>query len=231
MLAIDVTQSNRFGLAVGAQIILGHAQGAIIRAGGEVLVTGNANAGAASAGMPGQLQATLGPLGYVGIACEGSGGVARRNNVGNVAVGNLLGIGAGESTAVGDTNAKGAYVEATTSLSNLRLLNGLIRVTAIKSVAREEVAGSVRRRSTNGTRIAGLTIAGVPITVSSAPDTRVNVPGFGYLVLNEQVIPPLDKQGLMQVTGLRLVINQNNILKLAPGAQLSIARATAATLR
>jgi hypothetical protein len=76
--------------------------------------------------------------------------------------------------------------QSTSELEAVSVLNGLVsadNVTAIASSYRNAAgAGS----NADGSGFVNLVVNGVPITTDVAPNTRVELPGVGYAVLNEQ---------------------------------------------
>jgi hypothetical protein len=91
------------------------------------------------------------------------------------------------SGAIG-TAAAGA--QSTATVANVNILGGLITATeVIATVASSRTAGGARSNAT-GTTFANLTVAGTPVTAGDAPvapNTQMNLPGVGYVVLNEQI--------------------------------------------
>jgi hypothetical protein len=51
------------------------------------------------------------------------------------------------------------------------------------------------------------------------------------LLFNEQKVTAANKKGTMSVTGLRLIIDKVNVLGLAVGSQITVARAEATAQR
>src|SRR5712692_3982528 len=69
---------------------------------------------------------------------------------------------------------------------NLNLLGGMITSTRIQASALS-TASSTGATSTVSSTFTGLNVAGTP--TDPAPNTRENLPGVGYVILNEQYGP------------------------------------------
>jgi len=81
-------------------------------------------------------------------------------------------------------------VSATTSAeaADVNMLNGLIRAKAVLALATSYANGTTAASESDGSTLLNLVIAGVSYADGApAPNTRVALPGFGYVVLNEQL--------------------------------------------
>lgn len=111
------------------------------------------------------------------------------------------------------------------------------KATLIRSEA-SSLATSVGSTSNSaGTQFLGLSVFGIPIAGTPAPNTTLVLPGIGFIVLNEQFC---DNGGVasgtctgkphsgITVRALRVVVTvANNILGLNPGVELVVAEAHA----
>jgi hypothetical protein len=61
--------------------------------------------------------------------------------------------------------------------------------------------------STGSATITGLTVAGNPVTVSTGPNTTLNIAGVGILHINEQTVTGSAPSSGITVNALRLEIN------------------------
>jgi len=80
-------------------------------------------------------------------------------------------------------------VTATTSAeaADVTILNGLITAKQVLALATSYANGTRAASESNGSTLLNLVIAGVPYGDGApAPNTRVALPGVGYVVLNEQ---------------------------------------------
>lgn len=227
MLVVDVKVANRFELDVGAQIVIGHAVSGYTRNEPPASVSGQAYLTLASTEIGVDLENQIGKAAFVSIGCEGTDGKTRTNNIDSLAVGRLLSLGTGETTAFGGPSATGADARTTATVESVRLLNGLISATTIKAAARETVVNGVRTRSTAGSTFGGLRITGISLPLTIPANFRVPLVGLGYVILNEQ-IKPAPGGGRTQANGLRLVVTTPNLIfRLPVGTQITIAHADA----
>ncbi len=83
-----------------------------------------------------------------------------------------------------------ALVSATTTAeaAKVRVLDGLITADAVLAVATSYANGVAAASEANGSALVGLVVNDLSYgDVPPAPNTRVNLPGVGYVVLNEQI--------------------------------------------
>ena len=83
-----------------------------------------------------------------------------------------------------------ALVSATTTAeaAKVRVLDGLITADAVLAVATSYANGVVATSEASGSALVGLVVNGLSYgDVTPGPNTRVPLPGVGYVVLNEQI--------------------------------------------
>lgn len=86
-----------------------------------------------------------------------------------------------------DTQASTA--QSTAHLENVNVLNGLITAETVIAATSSWVSGAAGWNA-EGSSFTNLVVNGVPLGSGDylpAPNTRVNLPGVGYAVLNEQI--------------------------------------------
>ena len=76
-----------------------------------------------------------------------------------------------------------------------------------------------------GTQFVGLTVAGVPISGTPAPNTKLTLPGVGYVILNQQTSHVGTASAGLTVIGIHLVVNLSTPLA-ALGTQINVGFAT-----
>ena len=230
-IVVEIKAANSFGLPVGAKLVLAHAISGFLRTDIPAFVGGQAYAASANAKVGSTLQAQIGKQALVTIGCEGTGGVTRTNTIAAINAGNVLRTGTGTTTAFGGRDGSGTIARTTARVENATLLNRtlgpVISFTAITAVAEDQWNGSVHTRSTAGTQFAALRVLGINLPVNIAPNTRIDLPLLGYVILNEQIVPSAATNGAMQVNGLRLVITVANTLGLPVGSEIVVAHADA----
>src|SRR5213594_3519283 len=83
-----------------------------------------------------------------------------------------------------------ALVSATTTAeaANVNVLNGLITADAVLAVATSYANGVAASSDASGSELVGLVVNGLSYgDVTPAPNTRLTLPGVGYVVLNETI--------------------------------------------
>lgn len=124
------------------------------------------------------------------------------DEAGDVTVATL--VTAQDVSAIASGMADGAYSDAGSSatLGTVRILGGLIRAEGIVAMAWSTAEGS----DTEGSGFGGLVVNGVAIE-NPAPNTRVNLPGVGYVILNEQI----PEAGGITVNMIHVVLQQSTL--------------------
>jgi len=128
------------------------------------------------------------------------------------------------SGSIGDA----AAAQSVATVFNVNLLNGLITASSLTATVSSTSNGAQATSNALGSTVADLVVNGVQLTsgdASIAPNTRVTLPGVGYVVLNEQ-LPTGDG---VRTTGLTVnlihVVLQNDLTGLQTG-ELIVGSAT-----
>jgi hypothetical protein len=224
MLTVVVTQNNDFGLPVGSRIVVAHAVSGFSRSEPAVIVGGQAYAATALTTTD-AFKNRVGKAAFVVIGCEGTNGKTRTNNVNTLDVGEVLSSGTGVTTAFGGPTASGTVAKTTATVENVKLLGSLIVADTVKAVAQDTFKNGERFSSTQGTQFVGLEVAGVAVPVDVEPNTRIELPGIGFVIVNEQILPEPGSTARTQVNGLRVKVNKNNTLGVPVGTQIIVAHA------
>ena len=229
MLTVQVTTQNSFNLPVGAQIVVGHAASGYKRSVAAAAAGGQAFAAQANTTIGVELENKIGKAAFVAVGCAGTDGKTRTNTIATLAAKPALTLGTGDTTAFSGPSGGGTLVRTTAKVESLSLLNGLVSATTITAVAQETYQGGVRTRSTKGSGFVGLRVAGLVVPVTARPNTKLTLPGIGYVVVNEQIVPA--SGGRTKVSGIHIVVTTANTLKLPVGAEIIVAHAEAQALR
>jgi hypothetical protein len=231
MLTVVVTEANSFGLPVGSRIVVAHAVSGYSRTDVKAELGGQAYAASALTTTD-LIKNRVGRAAYVVVGCEGTGGKVRTNNVNSLDVGQTLSSGTGTTSAYGKQLATGGEAKTTATVEDLSLLNGLITADAVKAVAQDKLSDGQRTSSTEGSGFVNLIVGGILVPLDAAPNTRLSLPGIGYVIVNEQKVPTSPTStARVQVNGLRIVINKVNALGLPVGTQIIVAHADATAVR
>lgn len=115
------------------------------------------------------------------------GGIAT-SDLDGANVAGLLGASALNSISTGMIDTHDATAQTTSELGAVQVLNGLISADQVLAVASSYANGTAAGSDAVGSQLMGLVVAGQSITAMPAPNTRIALPGVGYVVLNEQTV-------------------------------------------
>lgn len=139
------------------------------------------------------------------------------------AAGHGLGNAAGSVSRIA-TNADGdlgaGNVTSVTRLMDGELLSGVVRVHDVRAEA--SVVGG---RPTGGVTYGSVVVAGVGY-VNPLPNTRVDIPNVGVVILNEQLVSEGGNPAMV-VRAARLQISEPSLFDLPRGTELILAHAAA----
>lgn len=228
MIEINVTKENSFSLPVGTQIVIGHAASGFSRKQIPIVVGGAAWAAEGKSDLDTQSKNEIGRAAFVSLPCNGTGDGTNENTTSALSAGSAFSLGSAHTSAFGGPTDAGTKARTMASVDNVRLLDGLIVAGNVTAVAQETIAQSGRRtRSAQGSGFSALRVLGTPVPGSVPPNMKMQLPGFGYVVLNEQIIPKDSSDNSTRVNGMRVVITSSNPLSLVVGSQIIVAHAGA----
>ncbi|HEV2633846.1 MAG TPA: choice-of-anchor P family protein [Actinocrinis sp.] len=167
---------------------------------------------------------SLGPLVNADYECKAAAGTANATvasaNLG--AVGNLGVLTTAASGAIGADGTRTAAASAVTT--GVSLLGGLVTADALNTTARAQqpltTSGPGTITLSGGAVFTNLKIAGVSIAANPGPNTTINLPLIGSIVLNQQT--PI-------AGGAGITVNALNITLLT-GTHVTLSTSTAALL-
>ena len=114
-----------------------------------------------------------------------AGGTMAQDQASNVAIADMVTAQDAFAIVTGDgTDASDAVSSAT--LESVSILNGLITADGIVAMASSTVDGTGANSNAEGSSLANLVVNGVQVS-DPAPNTRMDLPGVGYVVFNEQI--------------------------------------------
>lgn len=224
MITVVVTQNNSFGLPVGARIVVGHAASGFSRTQPKANLGGQAYTAYAKTSSP-LLANEVGRAAFIFVGCEGTGGKVKRNNISDVGIDGILSLGAGDTTAYGRQLVSGGVAKTSARVAGVDLLGGLIKADTITAAAQDTYRNGVRTSSTAGTQFANLKVLNVPLPINVRPNTRISLPGIGYVVINQQIIPKPTSTARTQVNGLHVYVTTQNLLGIPVGTEIIVAHA------
>jgi hypothetical protein len=163
----------------------------------------------------------LGPCGIVEPP------VHNENTVANASSPPLFSTGVINTTADGTEPVAGTLqAMATADVHDANLLAGLITADQIKAVSTTTHDNMGFHTSANGSTFVNLVVAGIPIIVNPPPNTDIVLPGFGHVVLNEQITRLRATSASFTVNMIHVFITQANILNIPIGTQIIVSHAT-----
>ena len=160
------------------------------------------------------------------LGCTSVPGITHTNTAASVTVPGVLSAGTIDTSAASQTTASGLAATSSTTIQSASLLGGLVTATAVKSVSttsRNSSSGAFGV-SAAGTTFVGLKVAGVPVSGTPAPNTKLTLPGVGYVILNQQTSHVGSSSADLTVIGLHVVVTLGT--PLAPtGTQIVVSSA------
>lgn len=168
-----------------------------------------------------------GPTANVTMGCTTIAGQTKQNNTATTSVPGLVSTGTTVNTLKSLADGSTSTMSASSDVQNVSLLAGLITLDALHAVSNTSWNGT-SFSSTGGTTFVNLRIAGKSITASPAPNTKINLAGLGYVVLNQQIkkAPKGKPTQSFTVNAVHVVVNQQNVLGLKLGTDIIIGSAT-----
>jgi hypothetical protein len=178
---------------------------------------------------PGSSDVGSGPT-AVSVLCTEKTGISDTNSVSNVSLPPIAITGVVDTSVASAVVSGGTAATATANVAGLSLLGGLITADAVKSVS-SSISGSTGfSTSAAGTTFTNASVLGIPVLIHVAPNTRIALPGIGFVILNEQQ-PQVTLTGAsLTVNSIHVHVTQTNILGLQVGTQLIVAHAQSNTL-
>ena len=105
-------------------------------------------------------------------------------------------------------------------------LGGVITADEVKAVSTTTHDNSGFHTNAEGSTFVNLVVAGVPITVNPPPNTNISLPGFGHVVLNEQITRVRSTSASFTVNMIHVFITEANVLNIPIGTQIIVSHAS-----
>lgn len=181
-LDIDILNSNSFGLPVGAHLIIGHAESKFSRSIPKQIACASGYAVSAF----GQALATAQTGPWVTERAPETGGhieasAAGATLPGIASIGAFRGAGDTQITPTLDGKVSGGA-------GGFTLLGGLIKADAIQGEAHAFVGPDGMPDATSSGSVGKITIAGNVFEATPGNNSRLEVPGVGHIIVNEQKV-------------------------------------------
>jgi len=154
---------------------------------------------------------SLGPSALSALGCDTGEPRGMSNTVATVDYQPLITTGVINTRAEPVTLTGGTAARTKATIYALDVLDGLITADVITAVSSATHVDGVFGVSAKGSSFANLRIAGVPIEVTTPPNTRIDLPGGSYVILNEQVSRIRPSGSELTVNMLHVVLRAGTI--------------------
>lgn len=162
--------------------------------------------------------------------CTESTGISDSNSVATVSLPGIASTGVVDTSVASAVAGSSTSSTATSTVNGLSLLGGLVAADAVKSVSSSISSASGFSTSAAGTIFTNAKVLGLPVLLNVAPNSRIVLPGIGYVILNEQMSSVSSTAAKLTVNAVHIHVSEVNVLGLPVGLQLIIAGAESSTL-
>src|SRR5579872_4961038 len=153
--------------------------------------------------------------------CSTTTGQHKTNNIAAVNQPPLFTTGAIKTAVATSTTMSQASAHA----QQVGALSGLITADDITAVSGTMDQNGTLKVSATGSSFTNLVVAGQKIQGTPDPNTKIDLPGLGYVILNEQHSKSTDSSAKLVVNMIHVFVTQANALKIPKGAQVIVAEA------
>ncbi|MBA3349600.1 MAG: hypothetical protein H0T12_03495 [Actinobacteria bacterium] len=141
--------------------------------------------------------------------------------------------GDGPDTAFGGRTGSGTLAKTTATVENLNLLDadgpggvpGLVTADLVRAVAKSSYAWGTGTASSQGSRFVNLSVAGIPVAADVEPNSRVDVPGVGFVRLYQRNLRSGASGASASVQMIHLFVTESNTFNLPVDTELIVASA------
>jgi hypothetical protein len=161
------------------------------------------------------------------LGCISEVGVSHSNSVASAGLPGVLTTGTITTSTGTEETSTGTGSSSSATTEGASLLGGLVAATAIQSVSTTSRDSSTHQLSTSaaGTEFLGLSVAGIPLGGTPAPNTKLTLPGVGYVELNQQTGNVSSGAANLTVIGIHVYVTLST--PLAPvGTQIIVSDAS-----
>jgi len=134
----------------------------------------------------GLVNVNSGPTALTSVPPGGTGGRTITNATAAADIPNVLSVGAVESTSYATSVPVTADVVNAHNVARVNVLNGLVTAAAVRVSARAQKLGPGPTVKTASSEVVDLRVAGIPLRLSTAPNTKFSLAGIVTITINEQ---------------------------------------------
>ena len=133
-------------------------------------------------------------------------------------------LSTGAVSSVASSTATSSSAEST--VAGVKLLGGLISADAVTAESTTSVDGGTFSFSDAGSEFANLSVLGLPVSANPAPNTKIDLPLIGYVVLNEQTSSVSSDRSVFTVNMVHIYVTLSNLLGYPVGTDIIVAQAS-----
>jgi hypothetical protein len=151
--------------------------------------SGYAHGGSASApanNTNGSITTFYGPIAPIWEGCDVTASVTGNNSTASTGQSPYVSTGSAQDVVTTTRTSTNVTAQAQSTIHSVSLLNGLITASEVVTVSNSSGTAADTSSDENGSGITGLIVDGIPVSVLPAPNTTMQLPGLGYVILNEQ---------------------------------------------
>jgi hypothetical protein len=226
MMRIVITRSNTLDIPIGSVITVAHARAGYTRQENGSVV------GAVAWGSKGDsnssdVQGFFGKTAIASLGCFSKGTSSGSNRVSSTSHPGVFMTGEQLSRVYGEVSSSVALARANSRLEAVDLLDGTLTADVIQGATTASVDGTGGHTSFDGSRFVNLSIMGTPFGDDVAPNTTVDIPGLGTLMLNVQSASHDSDDAQATVEMVVLTVTAANPQNIPIGSEIHLAHARA----
>ncbi len=164
-----------------------------------------------------------GPSAYITLGCTTSAGVQKSNTVLDVNVAPLAFSGTVRTTA--NTSASPTKSRTTAETEKVSLLGGAVTADLVRAVSSTTRSSGAFQTSSAGSTFVNLRVGTTVINATTAPNTRIDLDGLGYVILNEQVRSVKPTKASLTVNMIHVFVTVSNNLGFKVGTDIIVSHA------
>jgi hypothetical protein len=124
------------------------------------------------------------------------------------------------TAAISQTHGTGSA-----EVEDAELLGGVISAETVKAVSTTTEGAAGAEFSSEGSSLVNAVVAGNLISETPPPNTSIDLPGLGYVVLNEQIATPRGSGGSFEVNMIHVFVTLENSLGIPVGTEIIVSHA------
>lgn len=180
----------------------------------------------------GPLNAQLGKLTFIPCPCTGTNGQVKADSLPSLDAGAILHTQALYASVYTIRDATTAKVRNTAEIKGVVALGGLITADKVLAVASTTADATTIKSNGTDSVFMNLRIGGTLINANVAPNTQVNLAGFGHAILREtKKTGDGQTNGGINVNMLHIFVTTQNALGLPVGVEIIVGHADSGFVR